>query len=164
MTITTVPASGQYGYIPDSLPQELPVNAWSTATNVRFRNGYAERFRGNSQVFTTPSVTPYFIIPYRNQNSKFWIHAGIARVYSDDGTTRTDLTPATPYTGAIDDRWTGGSASGVLVINNGIDQPQFAPAALCRGIVRRQGVEEFGFDTALHGRLLAGRPLARKSR
>lgn len=125
MTITTVPASGQFGYIPDSLPQELPPNAWSNVTNVRFRNGYAERFRGNAQVFTTPSVTPYFIIPYRNANNKFWIHAGIARVYSDDGTTRTDLTPATPYTGAIDDRWTGGSASGVLVINNGIDQPQF---------------------------------------
>jgi hypothetical protein len=125
MTYKTIPSSGQFGYIADAAPQELPANAWSYARNIRFRDGYAERFAGSGQVFTTPSVTPYWIAPFRNGNSKFWIHAGIARVYVDDGTTRTDLTPASTYTGAIDDRWTGGSASGVMVINNGIDQPQF---------------------------------------
>lgn len=125
MSTQTVPASGQYGYVADATPQELPVNAWSYAQNFRFRNGYAERFQGDSQVFTTPSVTPYFIIPYRSGVSKFWVHAGIARVYVDDGATRTDLTPVSPYTGTVDDRWTGGVASGVMVINNGVDQPQF---------------------------------------
>lgn len=125
MTYATVPAAGQFGFIADALPQELPPNAWSYAQNIRFRDGYAERAGGSSQVFTTPSVTPYWITSYRALTSKFWVHAGIARVYVDDGATRTDLTPASPYTGGIDDRWTGGSASGVLVINNGIDQPQF---------------------------------------
>lgn len=125
MTSKTIPAAGQYGVIEDAAPQELPDNGWSSASNFRFRNGYAERFRGDTQVFTTPAVTPYYITPYRNLSSKFWVHAGIARVYVDDGATRTDLTPTTPYTGNIDDRWTGGSASGVLVINNGVDQPQF---------------------------------------
>ncbi|MDB5541981.1 MAG: hypothetical protein JWQ89_3708 [Devosia sp.] len=125
MTIQTIPAAGQFGFVADATPQELPPNAWSNAQNMRFRDGYAERFRGSSQIFTTPSVAPYYLTPYRSLNSKFWIHAGIARVYSDDGTTRTDLTPTTAYTGSVDDRWTGGSASGVLVINNGVDQPQF---------------------------------------
>jgi hypothetical protein len=125
MSVTTVPAAGQYGVIYDALPQELPVNAWSSVQNIRFRDGCAERFRGSAQVFTSPSVTPYFLTPYRALNSKFWIHAGIARVYCDDGATRTDLTPTTPYTGAVDDRWTGGSAQGVMVINNGVDQPQY---------------------------------------
>lgn len=125
MSFVTVPASGQVGYVADALPQELPPNGWSYASNIRFRDGYAERFGGSAKVFNTPSVTPYFTTPYRSLNSKFWIHAGIARVYVDDGATRTDLTPAAPYTGAIDDRWTGGSASGVMVINNGVDQPQF---------------------------------------
>lgn len=125
MTVTTIPAAGQYGLIEDAVPQELPVNGWSSAQNFRFRNGYAERFRGDTQVFATPTITPYYITPYRNLTSKFWVHAGIARVFVDDGATRTDLTPATPYSGNIDDRWSGGSASGVLVINNGVDQPQF---------------------------------------
>lgn len=125
MSITTVPAAGQYGAIYDALPQELPINAWSSVQNIRFRDGCAERFRGSAQVFTSPSVTPYYLTPYRSMNSKFWVHAGLARVYSDDGAVRTDLTPATPYAGAIDDRWSGGSAQGVLVINNGVDQPQF---------------------------------------
>jgi hypothetical protein len=125
VSFVTVPASGAVGYVSDALPQELPPNGWSYTQNIRFRDGYAERFLGSSQVFTTPSVTPYFITPYRSLNSKFWVHAGIARVYVDDGVTRTDLTPAAPYTGGVDDRWTGGSASGVLVINNGVDQPQF---------------------------------------
>ena len=121
----TVPSAGEYGLIIDALPQELPVNGWSYAQNMRFRDGYAERFRGSSPVLTTPPVIPYWIAPYRNANSKFWIHAGVARVYSDDGSTQTDLTPTTAYAGAIDDRWTGGSAQGVMVINNGVDLPQF---------------------------------------
>lgn len=125
MTVTTVPSSGQFGYIADATPQELPANAFSFAQNMRFRNGYAERFRGSTQVFTAPSVTPYFITPYRVGSSKYWIHIGIASAFADDGATRTDITPASPFTGGIDDRWTGGSASGVLIANNGIDQPQF---------------------------------------
>ena len=125
MTTHTIPAAGQFGYIADAVSQELPENGWSYAQNMRFRNGYAERFRGDSPVFTAPTVTPYWITSYRNQTSKFWIHAGTARVFVDDGVTRTDLTPTTAYTGAVDDRWTGGSASGVMVINNGVDIPQF---------------------------------------
>ena len=125
MTVQTVPSAGQYGVIADAAPQELPDNAWSYSYNVRFRNGYAEQFRGETQIFTTPAVVPYWIASYRAGNSKYFVHAGIARVYVDDGATRTDLTPLTAFTGAIDNRWTGGSASGVMVINNGIDQPQF---------------------------------------
>jgi len=121
----TVPSSGQFGFIPDAQPQELPVNAWSYVRNGRFRDGYAEKFRGESLIFTAPSVTPYFLMPYRNLNSKLWIHAGTARVYVDDGANRFDLTPASPFAGGVDDRWTGGVASGVAVLNNGIDLPQF---------------------------------------
>ena len=125
VTSHTIPAAGQFGYLADAVPQELPENGWSYAQNFRFRNGYAERFRGETQVFTAPSVIPYWLTSFRNQTSKLWIHAGLNRVYVDDGSTRTDLTPVVPFTGNIDDRWTGGSASGVLVANNGVDMPQF---------------------------------------
>lgn len=122
--ISTIPDAGQYGYIADAVSQELPPNAWSYAKNFRFKDGYAERFAGSSTIFATPAVTPYFVAPFRTANSKFWIHAGLASVYADDGATRTNITNVA-NTGGIDNRWTGGSASGILVLNNASNNPQF---------------------------------------
>lgn len=119
----TIPASGQYGYLADAAAQELPPNAWSYARNMRFRDGYAERMAGASPVLTTPLITPYWITSYRNGNAKFWVYTGAAGAYVDDGATQTAL--GTPFTGSADDRFTGGSASGVLVVNNGVNVPQF---------------------------------------
>lgn len=124
----TVPDAGKFGFVPDAAAQELPPNAWTAVSNVRFREGYAERHKGSTQVFSTPSVTPYWLTSYRKGSTKFWVHAGIQRAYCDDGSTRTDLTPAggaTLFTGAVDDRWTGGTASGILVMNNGVDRPVY---------------------------------------
>jgi len=125
MATVTIPAAGQYGVLSDAAPQELPPNAWTSALNMRFRDGYAERFGGQVQIFGTPAVTPYFVAPYSAAGARFWVHAGTARAYVDDGATRTDITNAAPYTGGIDDRWTGGTVGGVLVLNNKADQPQF---------------------------------------
>lgn len=125
MPIVTIPASGQYGVLADAAAQELPVNAWSAARNVRFRDGYSERVGGQVEIFDVPTVTPYFLTPYTTPAARFWVHAGLQKVFADDGTLRTEITPASPFTGAQDDRWTGGSLNGVLVLNNGVDQPQF---------------------------------------
>lgn len=124
MAIITVPNAGAVGVLADQMPHELPINAWSTAQNMRFRDGYAERFGGMKTVFTAPSVTPYWLAPYVTTTARFWVHAGLTAVYVDDGTTRTDITGTAP-TGAIDDRWTGGSLNGVLVLNNEKDVPQY---------------------------------------
>lgn len=110
------------GIAADLSPEELGNGVWSSALNMRFSTGYAERFRGFSQVFDAPAVTPYFITPYATTDKRYWIHAGIAAIYADDGTTRTNITGTAP-TGAIDDRWTGGSVNGVLILNNGVDKP-----------------------------------------
>ena len=124
MSIVSVPLAGQYGVIADSLPQELPVNAWSRAQNMRFADGYAERMGGQTNLFTTPAITPYFVTGYQTPTAKLIVHAGLTAVYTEDGTTRTNITGTAP-TGAIDDRWTGGSLNGVLVLNNGVDKPFF---------------------------------------
>ena len=108
----------------DLTPEELGDGVWTAVSNVRFNNGYAERFKGTTQAFTTPSVTPYFIAPYATSTKRFWLHAGLAAVYVDDGTTRTDITGSAP-TGAIDNRWSGGSINGVWVMNNGVDVPMY---------------------------------------
>lgn len=121
--ITTIPALGQYGLVTDQPEQELPPNGISSAINVRFRNGSAERFAGHASIFTAPSVTPYFVAPYGTATARYWIHSGIASTFADDGTTRTDIT-GTALTGAIDDRFTGGALHGLFIINNGVDEPK----------------------------------------
>jgi hypothetical protein len=122
--IVTIPACGQFGIVRDQAPQELPPNSWSNGKNVRFQDGYARRFDGMAQTFSNTSVTPYFLTPLQVGSTRYWVHAGLAAVYVDDGTTRTDITGTTP-TGAIDDRWTGGALSGLLVLNNAADVPMY---------------------------------------
>ena len=123
MTIARVDNCG-LGLNSDLTPEELGNGVWSSTNNMRFNNGYAERYRGTVQTFATPSVTPYYIAPYATTSARFWVHAGLASVYVDDGTTRTDITGTAP-TGAIDNKWTGGSLNGILVLNNGVDNPMF---------------------------------------
>ena len=202
--IKTIETCG-IGLNSDLTPEELGDGVWTDTSNVRFNNGYAERFKGSIQIFGTPAVTPYFIAPYATSTSRYFVHAGIAAVYSDDGITRTNITrlattaitsitrvgttatltttaahglangntvtvygatpsqyngtfviagaagstftytiasdpgssatsvgvllkpgaAVNPFTGTADNRWTGGSINGVLVLHNGVDIPQY---------------------------------------
>lgn len=125
MPILTIPASGAIGLMPDVTGQELPPNAWTDAQNMRFVNGYAQRVSGYTQPLSTPSVTPYALFSYVTATTRYWVHLGLANAYSDDGTTRANITPTTPFTGAIDSKWTGGTFGGVLVLTNGADVPHY---------------------------------------
>ena len=119
-----VPAAGQYGFIPDQPTQELPVNAWSDVENIRFRNGCAERVEGHAPIFSTPSVVPYHLAPYQTNAKKYIVHCGLAAVFADDGTTRSNITGTAP-TGTATDFWTDAVLGGVLLLNNGVDVPTF---------------------------------------
>jgi hypothetical protein len=132
--MTTIPLSGQYGVIKDTLAQELPVNAWSSAQNMVFRDGCAERVRGQIAALNVPTVTPYFLQAFQTSTAKFFVYCGLAKTFADDGTTKTDITYSVPPTGAIDDRWSGGALNGLLLLNNGVDQPVYwagVPATPC---------------------------------
>lgn len=124
MAIIKITNAGQ-GVNADLMPEELAAGVWSDCKNMRFRNGFAERFRGLTNIFGATSVVPYWIAPYGTATTRYWIHAGLAKVFADDGTTRTEITPTSAPTGGIDDRWTGGTLNGVFVCNNGKDQPLF---------------------------------------
>lgn len=92
MAIIKINNCGQ-GINLDLMPEELPVGMWSNCQNMRFRNGFAERFRGMANIFSAPSVTPYWIAPYGTATTRYWIHAGIEKLFADDGTTRYEITP-----------------------------------------------------------------------
>lgn len=203
MSIVNIKDCGQ-GVLKDPIPEEIGPGAWSDCVNMRFCEGFAERFKGMQPLFADPLVVPYWVSPYVSTLTRFWIHAGLQQVFADDGLTRTEITrytegqaiasitfvtttatlttstahgrttgdmvsvynalpdqyngtfaitvtsptvftytmagtPATAatikgayssnvqanFTGAIDDRWTGGSLNGVFICNNKADTPQY---------------------------------------
>lgn len=125
MTVVTVPIVGKYGVIKDQPPQELPMGAWSDAINIRFREQGAERFLGQRQLFDASPVVPVWIQQYNQGGKRWWVHAGVNAVYADDGTSRSTITPTVAPTGTMGNRWTGGVLNGVLVANNGVDNPWY---------------------------------------
>lgn len=124
MTIVTIPSVAQ-GAAPDAMPEELANGYWSTVLNCTFRNGYLQRCEGNEAFVDAPSVTPYFLLPFRNGTQLGLIHVGLQDAFIDLGGTRTEIGRASNYTGGAGDRWTGGIFNGIAIINNGVDVPQF---------------------------------------
>jgi hypothetical protein len=191
----------------DLSPEELQVGAWSNCTNMRFRNGYAQRFNGLARIFDVTTHSPHYITPYQKVGTRYWVTAGNTKAYIDNGSGRSEITrqatipmtsivrtsavlatvtttaphglitgttisvyntrpaafnvdsvnitvtsptvftypltvdpvtnativgglvvlgaAAVDYTGGRDDRWSGGVRGGILVMNNGVDIPQY---------------------------------------
>lgn len=124
MPKVSIPAIGSVGVVKDVQPNELPLSALTDVQNIRMRDGSAERIYGDSAIFTTPSNVPYWVGLYQTSSKRYVIEAGTSAIYADDASTLSNITGAAP-TGGVDDRWTGGVLNGVLVLNNGIDQPMY---------------------------------------
>jgi hypothetical protein len=125
--IVTVDDAGATGVVRDAYAPELPPNAWSDARNVRFREGYAEKMRGHTSPFGTPSVGPYHVFPFSTSTARYFVYAGLQKLYYVDTTaTHTEITRASGnYNATADGRWNGGVFSGIAVLNNGVDVPQY---------------------------------------
>jgi len=120
---------GQHGVIEDIPDHQLPAEAWSAATNIRFNDGFAEKSLGRTEPFGTPSIVPYQLFPEEATSDFYWIYAGLNKVYVVDGTTHTNITRQTTgvdvdYAATADREWTGGQLGGITILNNGVDTPQ----------------------------------------
>lgn len=123
--IKTIANVGDIGVVTDQPAQEIPENGWTSATNVAFRNGCAERVYGVTNALQTPATVPQFIIPFQTSLIRYAVWCSTTKVIADNGTVAYDITNATAPTGTIDDRYTGGVLNGILLLNNGVDQPQY---------------------------------------
>ena len=120
----TVDNLGQYGILQDGLSHELPVNAWSDGSNVRFREGYAEKMTGHAEAYGESLIAPYGVHSLNVLDTRWWIEMGLAAIYSVDNLgVHTDIT-GTALTGTVDDTWTATTLAGIAVLNNGRDRPQ----------------------------------------
>lgn len=128
MSLIMINDLAQVGIVEDANTILLPPNAWTKGKNIRFTEGSVEKFLGHTSV-ATPSVEPYWLIPVTKGSDAYWVYFGLDKAYSFNGTTHTPITRQTTgvdvdYTGLATDIWTGGVLNGVLVANNGVDDPQ----------------------------------------
>lgn len=98
--ILNLPDLGK-GINPDLLSGDLPPGVWTSCANFRFHKGYAVKWEGVTQITNGGSSTvPYrFVMPYTtpvssgsSMTTKYMIGAGVARVFSNDGSAESEIT------------------------------------------------------------------------
>lgn len=113
---------GAIGVNKDLSSAELPPNAWTDASNIRFLDGYAYQFYGHGPVYGTPSATPQHVVPVTIAGARYWIYTTAAGTYcvtiTAGAAVHTDLTHATPRTGVVN-QWTSTVLSGIPILNVG---------------------------------------------
>lgn len=143
---------GVIGVVKDLSVHELPLNAWTDASNIRFLDGYAHQFLGHGEVYNSPSFAPQFIMPVNVAGARYWLYATATKqsvVTNTGGTTlHTDITHATPRSGVVN-QWSGFVFGGIPILNVGdtskipmywdqdlthkfIDLPAWPAATTCR--------------------------------
>lgn len=113
---------GDVGYIADQDSYELAPNAITELQNFRMLNGWAERVKGYRQMGDDLTNVAYDVFQFATTDTKYLIYCGLGTLVADDGTTRTDVTGPTMTTNA-GNKWTGGSFSGFMLLNNQADVP-----------------------------------------
>lgn len=116
-----VDQAGQIGLVEDIPGYRLPPGAWTTADNVRFNDGYAEKIEGHS-LYATPSVAPYYLLPLQQTTTFYWIYFGLTNIYITDGSNHNAA--GSGYSATADSNWNGDIFGGIPVVSNGIDAPQ----------------------------------------
>lgn len=89
--IIKIPDCGK-GVNLDLTPEELQTGMWSNCTNMRFKDGYAQRFNGMARIFDETTHSPHFIAPHQTIDGRYWVTAGNAKAYIDSGTSRNEIT------------------------------------------------------------------------
>lgn len=124
--IIPVKGLGEIGLITDLPFDELPLNAWTAARNVRFRAGAVEKMLGHIEVFEGSLNPAEWLLFTVQSGTAFWLYAGVNKVGATDGANHADITRLTGgnYNMSVNAGWTGGIIEDIPVINNGVDVPQ----------------------------------------
>jgi len=116
---------GKHGIVKAISDFELIPNAWSGGNNIRFAENRVKKVYGATEVFTAPSVAPYFLQYVPQPTQKLWLYAGLTAVYATDMASHYNITGLSgPYSATAGAKWNGTVLGGVPIINNGVDTPQ----------------------------------------
>lgn len=121
---------GEVGIVKDVSPWQLPQNAWSDGNNVRAWQGAVEKIEGYAEVMESCPIAPYHVTFLQSGDNKYFIVGGLAKIYVHDGSSWTNITRQTTgsdvdYSATATEGWTSTLIGGVLVMTNGVDDPQY---------------------------------------
>ena len=127
MPLIPINGIGEIGVVRDQPFDTLPANAWTDAKNVVFREGQAWRVLGHTEVFSPPTVAPYWTLHIPTISTDYLMYAGLTKLHVVAGTTHTDVSRSVGgvYAATADQSWNGGILGGIPIVNNGVDDPQF---------------------------------------
>ena len=96
MAQTQVTVLNPNGINKDISPYESPQDKWTDGNNIEFDNDKTAKVLGNQQVFGTPSVPPYWLLPFDTISTNSWIYPGLDKIYrvhtSGTNTVHTNIT------------------------------------------------------------------------
>ena len=133
MPVINVENLSEVGIVKDQLPMQLPPNGWSDGNNVRFDDLQVKKSDGWAE-FDDPGATwdggankqIYYAIPYNDGSTAYWVFCGLKDVAVTDGVTIAEITNVGgDYSATAALNWTGCVLGKNVILNNGIDDPQF---------------------------------------
>jgi hypothetical protein len=129
VALTRVNQVGRYGVNRDLSQHEIPINIWTNANNIRFVDGMAAQVAGYKDLYPSPAVTPFHVMPVDVTGVRTWIYAGQNKIYTViNGGTHTNITRQTTGVdvnyNAVRNGWTSSVLGGIPILNNPADTPQ----------------------------------------
>lgn len=108
----------------DLSPEELGAGYWSDASNIRFRNGYAETFGGTSQSVAVTYVPRFMGCYSTSATNRILIYSDDVGIYYAAGMPM-DITGNAGTASGVGQRWTGAEFNGFYIMSNGVYRPAF---------------------------------------
>lgn len=135
MTRVRLPLNGLGGVVAseDVYQQDVPMNAFTAARNIRFNEKGAQQVLGHTKFFDAVDLiaapfTPTWIKYFPTRTAPRWVYADANRAFCYEGFTVTEITRYTAAPGDHNyngvDRWQGALLNGIGILNSGGDAPQ----------------------------------------
>lgn len=130
MTWITIADFEPAGFVSDLPSRALPPGAITSLSNMHFKNGRLAKTLGYINIYGAPTIAPYHMQhAYYSDNDPWLAYAGLNDVYSIYGNVHTKITRTlSAYGATASNLWTSSVLGGILVLNNGVDVPQYTTA------------------------------------
>ena len=126
MALIPIDQVGQIGIVKDINAWQLPNNVWTDGNNIRAEHGAIQKTPGYKEVMASCPVAPYYITNLVSGTASYWIIGGLTKIYVHNGSSWTDITRSSgDYSATARAGWVSTVLGGVLIMTNGVDDPQF---------------------------------------
>lgn len=119
----------RFGIVSDEPDHKQPPEAWTNARNVRFIDGKAVRFHGDTAIMEPPSGAPAHLNNIQTSGGSYWIYATAigagSKIYVYNSGTHSDVSQVGDYTVNNIEDWNSTIFQGIPIFNHGQGDPQY---------------------------------------